>query len=399
MSGCNAVFYFDQTMKFNFFLIFSIGCLFLLGACKKTPKSSPVIAPVVIPQPLPNTVDKTDTLKVMAYNVLGYGDGCQGSTATLNGYLQTIIQFTQPDLFSFEKMADFPPSSVFPLSFADDIRINALDPAFPGKYAYATPTNSSSADNMSVLFYNKQKLTYVKTETLLAYITDFDLYKLYYNDPNLAITHDTTFIYVIPNHTQSGSASGTRDAQVTQVMTTLRTKFAYFPNLINMGDFNAHSNLEPGYQSIITSSDTSTVMSDPPFSPDKSVSYSTQWETNTSGFASFLTTTTRALANVPNTCGTAGGAKSWYDHIFISPWLIKGSNYMRYIPNSYETVGNDGNRVGYDINSATPVVNSSAPAAVINALFQFSDKYPIMIKLLVKANRNAYSIPDPAEKN
>jgi hypothetical protein len=26
--------------------------------------------------PLPNTIDKTDTLKVMAYNVLNYGDGC-----------------------------------------------------------------------------------------------------------------------------------------------------------------------------------------------------------------------------------------------------------------------------------------------------------------------------------
>jgi len=71
---------------------------------------------------------------------------------------------------------------------------------------------------------------------------------------------------------------------------------------------------------------------------------------------------------------------------------------MQYIPNSYQTIGNDGNRIGVDINSATPQVNTSAPAAVINALFQFSDKYPVSVKLLVKANRNAYSIADPAER-
>ena len=72
---------------------------------------------------------------------------------------------------------------------------------------------------------------------------------------------------------------------------------------------------------------------------------------------------------------------------------------MQYISKSYQTIGNDGQRTGEDINSTTPVVNSSAPPAVLNALFRFSDKYPVMIKLLVKANRNAYSIADPKEKN
>jgi len=376
---------------------------FLITACSKSPQNSPSKTPVtvvpVIPQPLPNTIDKTDTINVMAYNVLGYGDGCQGTTASLNGYLQTIIQYTQPDLFSFEKMGDFIPTSTLPANFAIDITTNALNIVSPGRYAYATPTNITDADNMSVLFYNKQKLTYVKTETLEAYITDFNLYKLYYNDPNLAITHDTTFIYVVVNHTQSGSSSATRDIQVTTEMQDLRAKFAYLPNLINMGDFNTHDSYEPGYQSIVTSQDSTTKMSDPPFYPDKSVPYPAEWENNDSRYASFLTTTTRALATIPNTCGTGGGAKSWYDHIFISPWLVNGTNYIKYIPNSYKTIGNDGNRIGVDINSAAPVVNSSAPPAVINALFQFSDKYPVTIKLLVKANRNAYSTADPAERN
>ncbi|HEY5326025.1 MAG TPA: hypothetical protein VIJ27_03420, partial [Mucilaginibacter sp.] len=98
---------------------------------------------------MPNTIDKTDTLKVMAYNVLGYGGSCQGSTAVLNGYLKTIVQYTQPDLFSCEKMGDFSPTSSLPANFADDINDNALNATFPNRYAYATPTNLTGADNMS----------------------------------------------------------------------------------------------------------------------------------------------------------------------------------------------------------------------------------------------------------
>ncbi len=384
-----------------------INCLaalvILFASCSKsTVKSSAIASPPVvtpIPNALPNTVDKTDTLNIMAYNVLSYGDDCQGTTTALNGYFQTIIQYTKPDILSCEKLLTYPVTSSLPTNLGDDIRDSVLNTVFPGRYAYATATNASGGDKMSILFYNTRKLTFVKTETLVAYITDFDMYKLYYNDPNLAITHDTTFLYVVVNHTKSGSPSTTRDMQVGEEMQNLRAKFAYFPNMINMGDFNTANSYEPGYQSIITSADTLTAMTDPPFYPDRAEKYPAEWGNNAAAFSKFLTTTTRSSISAPNSCGTGGGAKGWYDHIFISRWLYNGTNYMQYVPNSYVTVGNDGNRMGVDVNSVTPIVNSSAPAAVLNALYQFSDKYPVTIKLLVKANRNAYSIADPAERN
>jgi hypothetical protein len=399
-------------MKSKSLIVLFISAIIFWASCTKSAKTLPkktittpptitIVPPSPIPitaAPLPGTIDKTDTLRVVAYNVLNYGDGCQGNTTTLNGYFKTIIQYTQPDLLSCEKMTAFPVASVLPANLADNITDSVLNAVFPGRYAYAAVTNISGGDKMSVLFYNKRKLTYVKTENLLAYISDFDLYKLYYNDPNLSITHDTTFLYVVVNHTQSGSASTTRDMQVAREMQSLRDKFTYFPNLINMGDFNTHNSYEPGYQNIITSKDTSTLMEDPAFYPDKTEKYPAEWENNAHGYAVNLTTSTRALETVPNSCGTGGGAKSWYDHLFISPWLVKGTNYLQYVPNSYKTIGNDGNRLNVDINSTTPQVNTSAPAAVIDALYQFSNKYPISVKLLVKANRNQYSIPDPTER-
>lgn len=370
-----------------------------MAGCSKSSntKSNSPATPVVTSPPIKGTVAKTDTLRVIAYNVLNYGNGCQGSIGILNGYFRSIIQYTQPDLLSCEKINTFSVTSGFPGNLAGIITDSVLNTVFPGRYAYATPTNISGGIDMSVLFYNRQKLTYVKTENLLASITDFDLYKLYYNDPNLSITHDTTYLYVVVNHTQSGSSSTTRDMQVAQEMQALRAKFAFFPNLINMGDFNTHSSTEAGYQSIVTSTDTTTVMEDPPFYPDKTQIYPAFWEENLNIYAPYYTTSTRASTAIPDSCGTGGGAKSWYDHIFISKWLANGSNYIQYIPQSYQTIGNDGRRVGVDINSTAPQVNTSAPGDVINALFQFSDKYPVCIKLLVKANRNAYSVADPVE--
>jgi hypothetical protein len=369
-------------------------------SCSKNNNNNGGTQPSIVDTtPLANTVAKWDTLRVMAYNILYFGDGCQGTTPVLDGYFQTIMKYAQPDILSCEKVEAFYPVAGSFGNVADELVTNGLNAVFPNQYAYATPTNASNGKNMNILFYNKQKLSYVKTQTLVTNVTDFNIYKLFYNDVNLPITHDTTFLYVVLNHTQSGSSSAIRDQQVAQEMTALRTKFLYFPNLINMGDFNTSSSLEAGYQSVVTGADSTTVMSDPPYSPDGLLKYPGNWDAAPSSVAPYLTTSTRASASIPNTCGTSGGAKGWYDHIFISPWLIKGSNYMTYIPGSYQTIGNDGNRLGVDINASIPTVNTAAPAPVINALFQFSNKYPVMIKLAVKANRNAVSLTDPVERN
>lgn len=373
---------------------FLILCGSLLFSCSKNTAGSNKIDT----SPLPGTLDKTDTLRVMAYNVLNYGDLCQGSTTMLDSYFNTIIQFAQPDLMSCEKMTAFPLQPGAAGNLADDILGNVLNLVNPDKYNYATPTNASGSGTISVLFYNKQKLSYVSTQDLLSLVTDFDLYKFYYNDINLPLTKDTTFIYAVVCHTKSGSASLERDFQDSAIMSSLRTKFTYFPNLIIMGDFNTTGSFEHGYQSLINSKDSNTAMSDPPYYPDQTVNYPGNWSVSPFYVAPFITTSTRSLPYQPNACGTSAGGKGWYDHMFISQWLVNGANYMKYIPQSYQSVGNDGNRLGVSINSSVPSVNTSAPSDVLDALFYFSDKYPVMLDLEVKANTNAVSPKDPNRK-
>src|ERR1700756_1734472 len=81
---------------------------------------------------------QTDTLKVMTYNVLYYGDTppCQGPHSVSHNYLKTIIAYTAADVIGLEKMAAIPMytgdhSGTAPAGFADSIVQFALNAAFP----------------------------------------------------------------------------------------------------------------------------------------------------------------------------------------------------------------------------------------------------------------------------
>lgn len=342
---------------------------------------------------------QSDTIRVMAYNVLDFGAYplCQGPNGIYLAYLDTIVQFANPDILSLEKMGSIQTSPSdhsysAAIGFQDSILQNALNLAYPGRYNYCPFTNYAASNTQSVLFYNQQKLGYVNTTCTYVNTEDFNTYKLYYKDPNLATTHDTTYLYVTVNHDQSGNstADGT---QIGGEMSLIQQHFTHLANMVNMGDFNLRSSSEPCYQILTAPSDTNFRYYDPPFYPDANLSYPANWDGNPSAFAKYLTTSTRTTE--PNSCSssTTGGGKDWYDHIFLSPWIINNANYIHYIPNSFRVIGNDGHRVSVAIN-ASPT-NTSAPPSVINSLYQMSNKYPVMVDLEVTSNTSGASPQDP----
>lgn len=343
-----------------------------------------------------------DTLRIMTYNVLHYGDGCQGSNASLHANLKTIVKYENPDVFGMVKAQviklntnDF--VGISSVGFADSILIYGFNAAYPNKYDHCPVVNFSNDPDadMDLLFYNKHKLSFLSVTNLCELNEDFNLYKLFYKDPNLSLTGDTTFLYVVLNHTASGSNSTERDVQDSLVFSSLKKRFTHLPNLISMGDFNTHSSLEPGYQLLTSSADSSFSFFDPPYFPDSNVRYPSNWDANAGAFSAYLNTSTREK-DLPNACGSANGAKGWYLHILLSPWVIKNKNYVKYIPNSYRTIGNDGRRVGVSINDSVKVVkNTSVPPLELNALYSLSDKYPIMVSLLVTKNTTGISPADP----
>ena len=341
-----------------------------------------------------------DTLRVMTYNVIYYGGYplCNSAkpNSVLHGYFETVAQYANADIIGIVKAGAIklsPTNNNYtaPLGFADSILNNALNVAYAGRYAYCPFTNTSAANNLSVLFYNQLKLGFVALTTSYANTTDFDTWKLYYKDPNLSTTHDTTFLYVTLNHDISGSGSeSSRGAQIVGEMQDIKTHFYHLANHINMGDFNTRNTTELCYQTLIAGADSNFNFYDPPFL-DGALNYPADWDSNPASFTKYLTTSTRASST--DNCDNGGGAKDWYDHIFISHWISNNSNYIQYIPHSYRTLGNDGARLGISVNDAP--TNSAVPANVANAIYGLSDKYPVMIDLLVSPNTTGISPSDP----
>jgi len=340
-----------------------------------------------------------DTLKVMAYNTLHYGDGCQGSNSFLHRNFEKVIQFTNPDIMGMVKVQAIQRSSadgcgLSNLGFADSILVNVFNTAYPGQYNYCTYTNSSCSNDMDLLFYNQHKLGFCSVTVLSTYEEDFDLYKLYYLDPNLATTHDTTYIYIVLNHTDSNVLID-RNQQDSDVVNSLKGIFYHLPNLISMGDFNVATSTELGYELYTTTTDTSFLFDDAPFHPDGKFSYPLNWDKNPT-CAAYLNTSTRSSSTIPNSCGASGGAKDWIEHIFLSKWIVDSVDYVTYIKNSYQTIGNDGKHYTLSINDSTGgPKNTSAPSSVINALYNLSDKYPIMVKLRVTYNNTGTGPVNP----
>ncbi len=340
-----------------------LGLLLALPLCKATP-----------PQ--------RDVIRIMTYNVLKYGDGCQGPNNVLHQYLQTIVAYAAPDILGLVKVEAIPTTrdgkGKAPIGFADSILNNALNTAIYDRYARCPFTNAAEDNNQALLFYNKHKLGFAAFVTLVSDISDINMYKLYYLDPNLPKTHDTAFLYVVLVHTDSGDEPDKRDRQMAALMRTLRKQFSTLPNLIVMGDFNLRKASEEGYQVLTNNAEKGYCLLDPPFALDERVSYPANWEKHPERFAAFLTTSTRRKSKEPNDCGTGGGAKGWYDHILLSPALGNRANFYHYVPGSYRTMGNDGKRVDVSVND---LPNKSAPVNVLNALYQMSNKYPVMLEI------------------
>ena len=338
----------------------------------------------------------------MTYNVLNYGDAaaCQGPVSNYHQYLKTIVGFANPDVIGLVKMGAVKrtpndPYGNAPYGFGDSILRFALNAAYPARYSYCRITNTAGSDDISMLFFDTTKLGYLATVINYTDITDFNVYKLYYKDALLSQTGDTTFLYVILNHTQSGDGNAAvRGSQIDGYMQEVRSRFSHLPNMICMGDFNIRNTYEPCYQSLVMPADTAFRFYDPTFYPDAQLSYPADWDNNAAQFSKYLTTSTRQ-GSTPNNCGTGGGGKSWYDHLLISPWLAGSSNYIKYIPASYRTIGNDAHRTGIAINNNSTFTNTAAPAVVITALWQMSNKYPVMADFLVTPNSTGTSPADP----
>ena len=78
--------------------------------------------------------------------------------------------------------------------------------------------------------------------------------------------------------------------------------------------------------------------------------------------------------------GSTGGMDDRFDFMFVTEDVLTGSSGIQYVPNSYQTIGQDG--LHYNGNIHIPT-NTSVPEDVARALYYMSDHLPISMEIAV----------------
>ena len=145
-------------------------------------------------------------------------------------------------------------------------------------------------------------------------------------------------------------------------------------NYILLGDLIFYTSDEDAYHNVISSNNPASRLNDPINMPG-------DWH-NDAAFSSIHTHSTRTAQLSDG--GVNGGLDDRFDFQLVSDHIMGDSAGVMYVPGSYTALGQDGlhfNKALID----TPV-NTSAPAAVIQALYEMSDHLPTLARYIVHAD-------------
>lgn len=313
-----------------------------------------------------------DSLRVMVYNLLMYGNnfgGCNSSNNSVSdkdGYLKKIVHYAKPDIFGVNEMG----SNVV---YAERILDNVMNIDTIDYYERVTYTNEAGSSIVNMLYYDSRKLG-IKREIIAENdIRDINIYNFFYKDAMLATTNDTIFLTVVLSHLKAGSSSSDkldREEMVQGAMGRLKSN-SLAGNILFMGDFNIQSSSEAAYQKMVAENNPVYRFYDPVDRPGN-------WNNNSS-FADLHTQSTHSSGG----CHSGGGMDDRYDQILATSFLLSDSLGLGYVDGSYIALGQDGNRFNSSLISPT---NNSAPDSIIQALYDMSDHLPVYLDLAVEGN-------------
>jgi endonuclease/exonuclease/phosphatase family metal-dependent hydrolase len=320
------------------------------------------------------SIQAQDSLQIMQYNLLNYGNYWSDCTTTSNNvstkniHLKKIIKYVKPDIFTVNELSEN-------TSYHQMILDQVMNTDGVNYYRKAVSYNYADSYLVNMIFYNSNKLALYKQDVVHSQVRDIDVYTLYYKAADLAQTHDTAFLCCFVAHLKAGNSpsnASARAGMVSTAMTYIRTH-ELPANMLFMGDFNLYTSEEQAYQNFIYSYNGTRYFYDP-------LNREGHWNNNSS-FKDIHTQSTHA-ANVD--CFSYGGLDDRFDFILASESMLSGSEHMKLLTNTYHVLGNDGQHFNKGIIDSP--TNTSAPSDIINALYNMSDHMPVLTKILVDAS-------------
>ena len=323
---------------------------------------------------LPCFLQAQDTLTVMQYNLLYYGNYQSGyadcfetnnNTQQKDEYIRTILDYVQPDIFT---VCEFGATATLQSDF---LRHN-LNVGTTNYWQTDNIVNYAGSNIINHIFFDSRKLGLGKHVALRTTPRDTDIYELYLRTPGLA-AGDTTKLICIVAHLKAGNTASDKSKRLAQMQTTMYYVSQHYAkdNVLIMGDFNLYGASEDTYKLLTqTYSNPDALFKDPLYE----VGGVGEWNYN-SQYAQYHT---QATHKYDDECFSYGGLDDRFDFILISYEVAYGYDHLRYVRNSYKAVGNDGRHYNQSVNQGS---NTAVPSDVADALFGCSDHLPVTMKI------------------
>jgi hypothetical protein len=296
-----------------------------------------------------------DTVRVMHYNLLNYGN-CSGVTTTQkDGWLETVASYYKPDILTVNEMSDR-------IVFANRIRTRALT---YGDMEYTSFTNTTSSSIVNMLFYNPNKFGYKDVIKIGTALRDINVYTLYHL--NSIQNDDTVFLYCIVAHLKASNDSGSqnqRSVAAQQIMNWMTNHPDAGGNFLLLGDLNIYGGNEGAWVNLVNNTNAIRFY-DP-------IGLTNGWN---AGNVKYMTQSTRCSG--VGDCGVSGCLDDRFDFILPADAIMSGTDGISYVTNSYASLGNNGN-IPFNGNLVT---NCSVPNNICSALANMSDHFPVVMEL------------------
>lgn len=321
---------------------------------------------------LPNAWSQQSELRLMVYNLTNYGNVIGGCTSANNGVslknpeLKTIFQYAEPDILGVCEMNT---NAIL----ADNLLNNTLNTDGKNWYRRSTQIAEPSGTITTLIYYDSRKFTLQREFAIQTSYRVTRHFRLYANTAGLS-QGDTTWLNILTCHLKAGntSADQTDRGTMASVIKNYLNNLSRKENCVIMGDFNVYRSSEVAFQTLTSAGTNPTYQF---FDPVNRVG---SWTVNAS-FADVHTQCPRTDTN--GGCFSGGGLDDRFDFILMNRHLLNDSAGLRYKPQSYRALGNDGQHYNKNITDSPP--NTSVPLNVLSSLFKVSDHLPVVADLVL----------------
>ncbi len=306
-------------------------------------------------------VNAQETVKLMHYNLLRYGDdNCGPDIADKDQWLATILGEYKPDIFTVNELS---PAE----AFSNRIRVKGFN--FTDLMDYGEISNFANSSIVNNIFYNSNVWNYDGEEVIRSSPRDINVYFLSFK-PFVSLSGDPIRLTIIVAHLKAGDTQGDRDRRkgAAQDIMDWIEENAIDQNVILAGDLNLSNNRDAAFELLAKTSDPAIRLIDP---ANKLNGWGGEANTHV------LTQSTR---DSQIDCGITGGLDDRFDLILHSARMDNENNDVNAVPGSYAVFGNDGNSYNRELICGT---GGSVSLQTCLALRQMSDHLPVTMELRI----------------